>query len=183
MKRIAVFFPGLGYHCDKPLLYYSRAFAVAAGFDTIVNLTYTYSKAGLRGNPPGLRAAIDALLEQTEAALQTTDWQMYDEPLFVSKSIGTAVASAYARRHGLNCRSVYYTPIEQTFECEPQPGIAFTGTADPWVETRRIVEGCDRAGIRLTVIEGANHSLETPDPARNLKILLQVMEATRGHIG
>ena len=23
MKQIAVFFPGIGYHCDKPLLYFS----------------------------------------------------------------------------------------------------------------------------------------------------------------
>lgn len=22
--KLAVFFPGIGYHCDKPLLYYSR---------------------------------------------------------------------------------------------------------------------------------------------------------------
>ena len=22
--KIAVFFPGIGYHCDKPLLYYAR---------------------------------------------------------------------------------------------------------------------------------------------------------------
>ena len=24
MKKLAVLFPGIGYHCDKPLLYYSR---------------------------------------------------------------------------------------------------------------------------------------------------------------
>ena len=23
-KRLAVIFPGIGYHCDKPILYYSR---------------------------------------------------------------------------------------------------------------------------------------------------------------
>ena len=26
-KRLAVIFPGIGYHCDKPILYYSRKLA------------------------------------------------------------------------------------------------------------------------------------------------------------
>ncbi len=29
-KRLAVLFPGIGYHCDKPLLYYSAKLARAA---------------------------------------------------------------------------------------------------------------------------------------------------------
>ena len=31
-KKIAVFFPGLGYHNDKPLLYYSRKIAISNDF-------------------------------------------------------------------------------------------------------------------------------------------------------
>ena len=30
-KKIAVFFPGIGYTCDKPLLYYSAKLAAAKG--------------------------------------------------------------------------------------------------------------------------------------------------------
>ena len=35
MKKIAVLFPGIGYNCDKPLLYYSRRLAQNAGYDSI----------------------------------------------------------------------------------------------------------------------------------------------------
>ena len=31
-KKLAVLFPGIGYHCDKPLLYYSAKLAGAAGY-------------------------------------------------------------------------------------------------------------------------------------------------------
>lgn len=31
MKKLAVFFPGIGYTVDKPLMHYSRRLAVDAG--------------------------------------------------------------------------------------------------------------------------------------------------------
>ena len=31
--KAAVFFPGIGYHCDKPLLYYSRKLAQECGYE------------------------------------------------------------------------------------------------------------------------------------------------------
>lgn len=33
MKKLAIVFPGIGYHCDKPLLYYSKKIAVSNGFE------------------------------------------------------------------------------------------------------------------------------------------------------
>lgn len=42
MKKLAVFFPGIGYHCDKPLLYYSRKMAEQNGYDERITLTYTF---------------------------------------------------------------------------------------------------------------------------------------------
>ena len=31
-KKLAVFFPGVGYNCDKPLLYYTKKLAKEHGF-------------------------------------------------------------------------------------------------------------------------------------------------------
>ena len=40
MKKIAVFFPGIGYTADKPLLYFSRRIAAAHGYEIrIMNYT------------------------------------------------------------------------------------------------------------------------------------------------
>lgn len=57
--------------------------------------------------------------------------------------------------------------------------IAFTGTADPWVEsTDAITDRCQKAGIPVHVIEEANHSLETADVWKNLKNLEDIMKLT-----
>ena len=65
--KLVVCFPGIGYHCDKPLLYYSRKLAACAGYDHTLLLQYTYHKDGLRGSPAALREAFDTLYAQAEA--------------------------------------------------------------------------------------------------------------------
>ena len=35
MKKLAVFFPGIGYTVDKPLMHYSRRLAANAGFEIL----------------------------------------------------------------------------------------------------------------------------------------------------
>ena len=34
-KKMAVIFPGVGYHADKPLLYYSRKLAARQGYEIL----------------------------------------------------------------------------------------------------------------------------------------------------
>ena len=47
--KLAVFFPGIGYHCDKPLLYYSRKLAQEWGYEETMALSYTYDDGNIRG--------------------------------------------------------------------------------------------------------------------------------------
>ena len=115
--KLVVCFPGIGYHCDKPLLYYSRRLARA---DREVLVQYAYQKPGLRGNPAALRTALDALYAQAEPQLADIAWADYDEVVFLAKSIGTAVAAAYAQRHGIACKLVLYTPLEMTYDFAPK---------------------------------------------------------------
>ena len=117
--KLVVCFPGIGYHCDKPLLYYSRKLAACAGYDHTLLLQYTYHKDGLRGSPAALREAFDTLYAQAEAQLSAVDWPQYDDVLFLSKSIGTAVSAAFAQRHGIPCRQILYTPLSLTFAACP----------------------------------------------------------------
>ena len=34
-KKLACFFPGIGYTCDKPLLYYSRSLLQKMGWEVV----------------------------------------------------------------------------------------------------------------------------------------------------
>lgn len=173
--KLAVFFPGIGYHCDKPLLYYSEKIAKQYQYETI--------KISYDGLSKDMEEAFADAFSQTEACLAEVVWPQYDDILFVSKSIGTAVASAYAARYQIGCRHIYYTPLERTFAFAPGEGIVFHGTQDPWVQTKIIESKCRENNLPLQIIEEANHSLEIPgDTRQNLRILTAVMEETESYI-
>ena len=46
-KKICVVFPGIGYHSDKPLLYYGKKYMSENGYE-IVDLKYGKLPTGLR---------------------------------------------------------------------------------------------------------------------------------------
>lgn len=188
--KLAVYFPGVGYHCDKPLLYYARKVAAACGFDQHITLSYTTQIRDLLRNPTNMKAAFLELYEQAESALDKTAAfsqqsgvaSCCDEILFISKSVGTAIAARYTSEHNIPCRHILYTPLAETFAFHPRNGIAFTGTADPWVNTAVIRQQCQEHQIPFFLYENANHSLETGDVFRNLDIIKEVMQKTEEFI-
>lgn len=97
MSRIAIFFPGIGYTCERPLLYYARKLAEQSGYEC---RTVPYAYEGdmkIRGDVQKMKGAFEALYAQAKEILAGEDFEKYDEVLFVSKSVGTVIAAAYAR--------------------------------------------------------------------------------------
>lgn len=85
MKKIAVYFPGIGYHCDKPLLYYSRNAACELGYENYKNVAYTYKAGNIRGNEEKMKETYETLFLQTETELADFVWSDYDDVLFSLK--------------------------------------------------------------------------------------------------
>ncbi len=180
MSKIAVFFPGIGYHCDKPLMYYGRALVCELGYDEYKNVVYSYTGDNIRGDAQKIEAVSRHLLLQAEKQLAHMDWSQWEEIVFISKSIGTVVASAYANQHGLkNVKHVFYTPLELTFTHAPQNSCGFIGTADPWSDVEKVLAYAQQQDIPMYVYENANHSLETGNCVESIKILKDVLEKTR----
>ncbi len=193
MKKIAVFFPGIGYHVDKPLLYYSKKLAKEKGYECF-DIAYTCKMGNLCGNEERIKEAFYILYGQAKKQLDDIDFSQYDEVLFISKSIGTAIAAAYAKeiekyfqelvdvdgygRCRIKLKNILYTPLKLTFLYEPHNAIAFTGTNDPWVETEQIIRECEKNNIPLFVIDKVNHSLEGENVPDNINILKDVMKKT-----
>lgn len=187
MKKIAVIFPGIGYHSDKPLLYYSRMLAREAGYE-IREVPYKNFPPRIRGSEEKMRQALNIAGDQAEALLSDLDFASFDRILFISKSIGTAVAVHYAASHGLQAFQLMYTPLAETFllagedGLESLDGIAFHGNADPWADTRTLIDLAKDWKIPLYITEGGNHSLETGSTLTDLKALLTVMEISEASI-
>ena len=70
----------------------------------------------VKGDPAKMQAAFEDLYGQTEEILKDIDFSGYDSILFLSKSVGTIIATTYAERHKMPCRHVLYTPLEATFD-------------------------------------------------------------------
>ena len=175
-KRLAVFFPGVGYTPEKPLLYHSRRVAEALGFDCLT-LTFSGFPKKIKGDEKKMRKSFGLALSQARAQLQDADLDAYDEIVFVGKSIGAVAAAALAAEFGC-ARLVLYTPLKPAFIFPLPKAIVFTGSADPWVGRGQILALCAEKGVPCTVIPDANHSLETGEPLRDLERLRGIMTET-----
>ena len=175
-NKLAVVFPGIGYHVDKPLLFHTRKLLRELGYE-VTDVNYTGFSSGIKGNPQKMKEAFDMALLQAEDILKDIDLAEAGDLIFISKSIGTAVAAAYANNHGLTPKHIYFTPIAEAFDyIVPESGIAFHGTSDPWADTEIIKTKCKELRVGLFITEGANHSLEIGDTLRDIKELYKTIE-------
>lgn len=185
MKKIAVFFPGIGYTVDKPLMYYSRHMASAYGYE-IRLLPYGGFPDKVKGDRSKMEESFGLALEQSKMMLADLDFADYEEILFVGKSVGTIVAAAVAAQSTEKdrIRRILYTPLEDTFTFPLGDSVVFTGLGDPWVgkENSRIPGLCGEQKIPCHVYPGANHSLETGNVRVDLDNLREIMRETEKFI-
>lgn len=181
--KIAVIFPGIGYHSDKPLLYYSSKLAQSMGYE-VIKVTYPVCEVNLKeANREQILGFVGVCIDRVSSALKDKNVSKDDDVLFISKSIGTAIAAAYAVRTGLMARHILFTPLEETFiYANNSCGIAFNGTKDNWADCENVVRLCKEKNIPVTTVKGANHSLETGDVLTDTENLCDVMKSVEKYI-
>lgn len=191
MSKIAVLVPGIGYTCDRPLLYFAGKLAQNSGCQIIrLGFRHLGGKKNLIGNEKKMKKVFEHALEQTDEQLDIDELTKAEEVFFISKSVGTVVAAAYEAGHrkkfaaaGTDVRHIYFTPVAGTFAfMRPESGIAFHGTADPWVEHALVVNACREKNVPLYITDNANHSLETGDVMEDLETLRKTMQIVAAFI-
>ncbi len=176
ISRIAVIFPGIGYNKNRPLLYHSGKLALQHGFK-VKALEFGGFPTKIKGDREALMKAFSIAVAQSEDQLKYIDFEAYEDIVFISKSVGTVAAAVYAAKHNVPARQLYYTPLEHTFSLmEDHNGLVFHGTADTWVNTEAVEEGCKEKHLILKTILGANHSLESEDVFANLQDLFVILK-------
>ena len=183
--KLAVFFPGIGYTVDKPLMHYSRRIAEKLGYE-IRLLPYTGFPEKRPGDTAYMEQAFELAYAQSLEMLSGLDLAAYEDILFVGKSIGTAVAARIAAESPEKdrIRLLLYTPLQATFAYPVGQALAFTGTKDQWTSpvTPGIAEICEEKRIPCVEIPDANHSLECGDVIRDIENLRGIMEKTQEFI-
>lgn len=177
--KTAVIFPGIGYHTDKPLLYYSKKAAVQYGYE-IIEIRYTDLPKVVRNDRESMNAAFEAAYLQATEQLDKLDLSASDEVLFIEKSLGTLVGFRYSRDNDLrNVKHMCFTPVPETFEyITGGTGAVFHGLNDPWCESSIVYEAYKKLNpdYRLFTFENANHSLETGNVIDDIQIIKYIAE-------
>ena len=182
-KKLIVLFPGVGYHNDKPLMYYTKKIAKKHDYE-IVEIYFDFSDVKfIKGDSEAVKMAIDAACSQAVEQLKGVTFSNYDRVVFVGKSIGTAVMARYSAECGVNAEMIVFTPIAETFDYPGINGPVFHGSEDPLCDTDLCVRLCEDMSLTCTVIPGANHSLETGDVETDISNLGKVMVTVENCLG
>ena len=171
--KLCVQFPGIGYHCDKPLMYYSGKLAKNKGYEV---------KALKFGGFDRIEDAGALALRLAEEQLAEVDFSQYESVIFIGKSIGTVACLAYREKYGTDAKCALLTPLEITFDSLTHRCIAFHGTSDPWADTANVRKLCQKHKVTLYEYENGNHSLETGDVSTDIRTVSDVMEKLDGFI-
>ncbi|MBE5919816.1 MAG: alpha/beta hydrolase [Pseudobutyrivibrio ruminis] len=176
-KKLAVIFPGIGYHTDKPLLYYSKKLAKAKDYE-VVEIKYDLPEPGsvIKADEEKRMEAFDNAFEQVTEQLKDIVFADYEKIVFIGKSIGSALAARYNMTYELEADQIILTPIETTFAyINPCEGFVFHGDADPLCDTDMCIQLCDELSLTYVVIPEANHSLETGEVSTDIENLGKVI--------
>ncbi len=184
-RKLAVIFPGVGYHGDKPLLYYSKKLATQKGIE-ILGIEYDImpSYEALKDDKYRDETVIKMATDEAMKKLSEVSLDDYCKVFFIGKSFGTVVAGCCDKLLNANARHIVLTPVPETFKfLNKGCGIVFHGTKDPLCDNDIAEKECKELELELIEIEGANHSLEVNNVAENLRIMERVMERVEKEMG
>ena len=171
MKKLIVIFPGVGYGLDSPLLYYSDFVYEAKGYDRIhMNYQSLFSNRDL-----SLENKLQKVREYILEQVKDINFDLYDEVVFLSKSVGSVEAGILAEQLNLDVIQIFITPIEEAISyCNTNSAVVI-GTKDKAYELYK--NHCDNNKIKALYIKDANHSLEVDgQPYESIDVLKRVMQ-------
>lgn len=166
--RIALIFPGRGYTCAMPLLYYATRALVDNGYD-VLHVEYHYDPADFP-EPAGDRWR-DALRLDVEGAYAAVVAEgQYNSVLLLGKSLGTIAIALLLANHPELAESdcIWLTPlisidrVREVIASHASRSLVVIGSLDPHHNQKRLHE-IEVAGAAVVVIDRADHGLEIPD--------------------
>jgi len=186
--HLAVLYPGYGYTCQMPLLYYTSRLLRDLGAD-VLQVEYDYGAQGFRTLPEAEQDRLffgDVRASYRAAAAQ----RAYRQVTLVGKSLGThALSYLLSERAELGgARAVWLTPLlhdpdfVRRLERCPQRSLFVIGTADPAYNAERLRALARTPQRDVEVIDGADHSLELDDLDASLDALRRTASRTRAFL-
>lgn len=184
-KHLALFFPGLGYTNQMPVLYYPARLLERMGAD-VLRVDYAYNQRP-EYETLGFSDKMQWLLTDAAAAYQAALKQRpYQKITLAGKSLGTLavghlLASA-GHQHPIQC--LWLTPLlrnerlREQIKNTPHKAFFVIGTADPFYDAGLLKELESATSGKSMAIPDLDHSLEIQtDMGRSLKALQEWIRA------
>ena len=170
-KKIVISFPGIR-RCEIPLLYFASKHYEDMGYEKVF---INYPALG--------ESNVDALLENTEKALQTINFAEYESIVFVAKSIGTVVACKLKEKYQIPALLILFTPIDETLPYIHKKNdilLVAAGDKDRHLDSEQLSRLCEKENINYYIEPGVGHRMEVEgDLRRNLEIVHNVISKIR----
>ena len=183
--KLAVIFPGIGYTCKRPLLYYSASMAEELGYE-VLRLDYGEDIHSFRGRDASdLKKIAASALRRSMTVLRKKDLSGYEDIVMISKSIGTLIAVKAADRLRIQARHFMITPIPDTIPWIRKTDCVFlSGTGDPYIPKETVLKAAaENPQKAMKIFKECNHSLERPgDTAGNLKNLKKTVKLLKKYL-
>jgi len=181
-KKTVIIFPGIGYTCKRPLLYYTASLAEDRGWN-VIRLSYGEDIHGIQSRDSNdMTALTEKAVERSLEQLKTAELEKSKEIVMVSKSIGTVIAVKTAGKLNLPVRHFMITPIPGTIPLLKEiDGIFLSGTEDPYITRQEVMEAAKKYPEKTgKIFKDCNHSLEkkgdTEGNLENVKKVLKILD-------
>ena len=190
-KRLALFFPGRGYTCAMPLLYYPTRLLVQKGADALwVEYNYTRtpgfdslsSQEQLRWISGDVSAAVRMALSEGQ----------YSDVVLIGKSLGSLALSHLILNEPelREAPVVWLTPLlrnsfvlKSIAQVKPR-SLFILGSADPLYDVQGLEAARSATAGQVLLVPQANHSLEIPgDLPGSLAAMRQALDAIEQFTG
>ena len=177
--KVVLVFPGEGYKCTMPLLYYPSKLLFEKGYD-LIWLEYDYKS----------KRQWDSLTDDQQIAWMTFDAAAayaavlkkahYKEIVLIGKSLGSFHLTALSNLYPGIKHNIWMTPpwesnfVYPTMKKFWKNSLYVAGTADPYYSKARADE-IEKLGGSTLVIEGVDHAMEEKDSHKSLEVLERII--------
>ncbi|MDD6400176.1 MAG: hypothetical protein PUG10_01025 [Lachnospiraceae bacterium] len=156
-NKLLVLFPGRNYSVDKPLLYYAAKVFEKRGYE-VIGLNYNFY---LKGNKNDIAGLIEEAKQYVVNQLKNVDFSRYEDIVFVSKSMGTALAGYYETLKHIRVRHIFLTPVPEGMKyMQRGKCIVVAGKEDTFLDAQKLKIYCVEQEVSLKQFEEVGHSLE-----------------------
>ncbi len=165
-EKIAIVFPGSGYTCQMPLLYYTTNLLMESGYD-VLQVNYFYKK-NFWSLPENKKD--EWFYSDIEAVYDALQNKGYKTMALVGKSMGTLALSHLLQHRNIpeGTRLIWLTPILTDSQLlqrfmqgyKGKKSIFITGNADNYFNADVLKNIKEMSNSEIVVIPHADHSLE-----------------------